>query len=145
VPYDVLGRRLQEATAGIHTMRDEHFGISNVEFMAAGVVAIAHDSAGPREDIVVPFHGVPTGFRATTALDYAEALAKVFSRAFRESGEMQTMRHAAREHVVASFSDKAFDDAFLALVNRLLSRCQILKPPVNLSLGEKPKVPTKIT
>ena len=34
-------------------MRDEHFGICNVEYMAAGVIPIAHDSAGPKEDIVV--------------------------------------------------------------------------------------------
>ena len=33
-------------------MRDEHFGISVVEFMAAGAVVIAHNSAGPAMDIV---------------------------------------------------------------------------------------------
>ncbi|CAI5987253.1 unnamed protein product [Closterium sp. NIES-65] len=52
------GRELQQllggATCGIHTMWDEHFGISVVEYMAAGAVPIAHNSAGPKMDIVVP-------------------------------------------------------------------------------------------
>ena len=38
-----------------------------VEYMAAGVVPIAHDSGGPKQDIVVPLDGNrPTGFLATT-------------------------------------------------------------------------------
>ena len=32
----------------------EHFGIGIVEFMAAGVVPVAHDSGGPKFDIVTP-------------------------------------------------------------------------------------------
>lgn len=51
---DMIKALLQEAIAGLHTMEDEHFGISIVEYMAAGVVPIVHDSGGPREDIVVP-------------------------------------------------------------------------------------------
>jgi len=35
------------AKVGIHTMKQEHFGISVVEMMAAGCVTIAHASAGP--------------------------------------------------------------------------------------------------
>lgn len=33
-----------KSKAAIHTMRDEHFGISVVELMAAGIVTIAHNS-----------------------------------------------------------------------------------------------------
>ena len=33
-------------------MRDEHFGISIIEMMASGLVTIAHNSAGPRHDII---------------------------------------------------------------------------------------------
>jgi alpha-1,2-mannosyltransferase len=54
VSRDQIKALLQEAIAGLHTMEDEHFGISIVEYMAAGVVPIVHDSGGPREDIVVP-------------------------------------------------------------------------------------------
>ena len=41
---EVLGRSM----AGLHSMRDEHFGISVVEYMAAGCIPIAHDSGALR-------------------------------------------------------------------------------------------------
>lgn len=44
VPYSDLKLLLGGAVGGIHTMVDEHFGISVVEYMAAGVVPIAHNS-----------------------------------------------------------------------------------------------------
>lgn len=33
-------------------MENEHFGIAVVEMMAAGLIVMAHNSAGPREDII---------------------------------------------------------------------------------------------
>ena len=42
------------AKIGIHTMKDEHFGISIIEMMAAGLITIAHKSAGPLKDIIGP-------------------------------------------------------------------------------------------
>lgn len=36
VSFDELKRLLGEAVGGLHTMLDEHFGISVVEYMAAG-------------------------------------------------------------------------------------------------------------
>ncbi len=36
VPFADLLRLLSDAVAGLHTMVDEHFGISVVEYMAAG-------------------------------------------------------------------------------------------------------------
>jgi alpha-1,2-mannosyltransferase len=52
---------LREAAVGIHTMWNEHFGISVVEMMAAGLVVVAHNSGGPSMDIVTPFEGRITG------------------------------------------------------------------------------------
>ena len=43
---------LATAAVGLHTMWNEHFGISIVEMMAAGLVVVAHNSGGPRMDIV---------------------------------------------------------------------------------------------
>ena len=40
------------AKVGVHTMRNEHFGIAVVELMASGIITIAHKSAGPLEDII---------------------------------------------------------------------------------------------
>lgn len=43
---------MASAKVGLHTMRDEHFGISIVEMMAAGILTIAHKSGGPLKDII---------------------------------------------------------------------------------------------
>ena len=52
---------LSKASIGLSTMVDEHFGISVVEFMAAGAIPVTHASGGPLNDIVVNFNGLPTG------------------------------------------------------------------------------------
>ena len=38
VSFDELRSLLSEAVGGLHTMLDEHFGISVVEYMAAGLL-----------------------------------------------------------------------------------------------------------
>jgi len=106
------------AIAGLHTMRDEHFGIGVVEFLAAGAIAIAHDSAGPKLDIVVPTsQGRPTGFLASCEDTYAAALRTVL-----EMPEAQRSRIAtdARESVAERFSEAAFGKGFLDSVAPLL-------------------------
>jgi hypothetical protein len=42
-PFSVLKSYLATAVAGLHSMRDEHFGMCVVEYMAAGVVVVAHN------------------------------------------------------------------------------------------------------
>ena len=53
-PFQTLTEWMARGHIGLHTMWCEHFGISVVEMMAAGLVMIAHDSGGPRMDIVNP-------------------------------------------------------------------------------------------
>ena len=60
-PYDQLRSYLERALVGLHTMRDEHFGISVVEFMAAGLCVLAHGTGGPLMDIVVDYEQHATG------------------------------------------------------------------------------------
>ncbi|EKX38590.1 hypothetical protein GUITHDRAFT_158493 [Guillardia theta CCMP2712] len=77
VPWPELKDRwLRRAKAGLHTMWNEHFGINIVEFMASGVIPIAHDTGGPKADIVIPYQGSPTGFLASTEEEYAEHMRK---------------------------------------------------------------------
>jgi hypothetical protein len=47
-------------------MWNEHFGISVVEMMAAGLVVVAHNSGGPSMDIVTPYEDKATGIYETS-------------------------------------------------------------------------------
>jgi len=51
-PFDQVKSLFESSKIGIHTMRDEHFGISIVEMMSAGLLTIAHKSGGPLNDII---------------------------------------------------------------------------------------------
>lgn len=53
------------------------------------VIALAHDSAGPQGDIVVPYEGKTTGFLANTAEQYADALCGIVSLPEHERLELQ--------------------------------------------------------
>ncbi|KAL0282725.1 UNVERIFIED_CONTAM: GDP-Man:Man(3)GlcNAc(2)-PP-Dol alpha-1,2-mannosyltransferase [Sesamum radiatum] len=88
VPYSELVRLLGGAAAGIHSMTDEHFGISVVEYMASGAIPIAHNSAGPKMDIVLPEEGKQTGFLAHNVQEYADAILRIIKMPESERLEM---------------------------------------------------------
>ncbi len=105
VPNETLVREYYaRAMIGLHTMRDEHFGIGVVEMMAAGTVVIAHNSAGPREDIVVPFKGRATGLLASTAAEYADAIEQVLQMSVQQRTELQMNARQSLQR----FSDETF-------------------------------------
>jgi len=52
LPSFEIKEKFRMAKIGIHTMKDEHFGISVIEMMSAGLITIAHNSAGPKKDII---------------------------------------------------------------------------------------------
>ncbi len=52
---------LKSSSVGVNGMWNEHFGIGVVEYQAAGLISVVNDSGGPKEDIVVPIDGQPTG------------------------------------------------------------------------------------
>jgi hypothetical protein len=65
VTYDELKKHYATAVVGLHTMWNEHFGIGVVEYMASGCIPLAHDSAGPKMDIVLDdWNGQKTGIGA---------------------------------------------------------------------------------
>ena len=100
---------LRGAHVGLHTMRLEHFGIAVVEFMAAGLVPLAHASGGPLLDIVGA--DGDRGLVATDAPDYAAKLAALVDGP-RETRD--AMAANARAFVADRFSDAAFSAAFVA-------------------------------
>lgn len=52
---------LSKAFIGVNGMWNEHFGIGVVEYQAAGLISVVHDSGGPKLDIVTEVDGEPTG------------------------------------------------------------------------------------
>ena len=95
-------------------MKNEHFGISVVELMAGGVIVIAHDSAGPKMDIIRD--GV-TGFLATDAESYAEKMKYVVNMT---DSSLQDMRLKARDEVNGRFSDTSFRQTLTSLLKDFL-------------------------
>jgi alpha-1,2-mannosyltransferase len=110
LPYPDLKKEFSKALIGIHTMKDEHFGIGVVEFLAAGCLTVAHDSAGPRMDIVTPFEGRQTGYLATTEEQYADAIAEICALSAAERHQIQD---SARRSMASRFSEEVFDQNFL--------------------------------
>ncbi|KAM7269938.1 hypothetical protein ACFE04_029152 [Oxalis oulophora] len=112
VMYRDLVSLLGGAVAGIHSMTDEHFGISVVEYMAAGAIPIAHNSAGPRMDIVLEEDGQQTGFLAESVDEYADAIIRVVAMP-----ESERLKMAATARVRAGrFSEQRFYEDFKAAI-----------------------------
>eukprot|EP01105_Mastigella_eilhardi_P021509 TRINITY_DN5211_c0_g1_i1.p1 TRINITY_DN5211_c0_g1~~TRINITY_DN5211_c0_g1_i1.p1 ORF type:complete len:464 (-),score=128.01 TRINITY_DN5211_c0_g1_i1:1188-2579(-) len=114
---------LSRACAGLHTMRDEHFGICVVEYMAAGAVPVAHRSAGPLRDIVVPHHPQPDscGYLAETAQEYADSLWAVLA-CYCGAGDVAPVNAMAARAMVRArmFAPDHFKDAFVRCVAPML-------------------------
>lgn len=104
-PYEDLMKSMKSSSIGLHTMRQEHFGIGIVEMMAAGLLVVAHNSGGPKEDIV---QDRETGFLATAAEEYAAAIEECLEMTDSEANEMR--RNAKKSAL--RFSDEAFDRSF---------------------------------
>ncbi|CAL1374752.1 unnamed protein product [Linum trigynum] len=116
VMYRDLIQLLGGAVAGLHSMTDEHFGISVVEYMAAGAIPIAHNSAGPKMDIVLEEEGEQTGFLAETVEEYADAIIKVIEM---PETERLKMAGAARRRA-GQFSEQRFYEDLKAAVRPVL-------------------------
>lgn len=62
-------------------------------FMSAGIVPIAHNSGGPKMDIVIGDAGGPVGFLCESVEDYARAITQVLSM---DQNERMEIAAAAR-------------------------------------------------
>ncbi|KAJ3650740.1 hypothetical protein Zmor_016822 [Zophobas morio] len=113
--YEELLEELEGAYLGVHTMLDEHFGISVVEQMAAGLIVVAHRSGGPLLDIIETSEGSRLGFLATTPEEYAYVIKFVLTCGDEEVNEIRERARAS----VDRFSSKKFQDEFLRAIDPL--------------------------
>lgn len=102
---------------GLHTMRDEHFGIGVVEYMASGAIAIASDSGGPREDILKDWKGGKTGVLKEGIQGVKEGIDEVIAMGEKER---EAVRARGRESVNERFTVEGFCDGFLECVNKVV-------------------------
>lgn len=114
-PWPAILQWLNRASVGVNGMWNEHFGIGVVEYQAAGLIAVVHDSGGPKLDIVTEIDGKPTGFHATTADEFAagfeQALALPDPLAWRERARRSSKR----------FTEEEFERKWLEQMDKLVA------------------------
>jgi alpha-1,2-mannosyltransferase len=93
----------QKANVGLHTMRNEHFGICVVEYIAAGLLPVAHNSAGPKEDILKN-----EDYLAETAEEYAGKI----RRALELSGAEREIEIKGLQKNLGRFGIAVFQNQF---------------------------------
>ena len=64
-PWDKVVSWLGQGWIGTNAMWNEHFGIGVVEYMAAGLIPVVHNSGGPKMDIVTEVGAMPSGTIST--------------------------------------------------------------------------------
>lgn len=131
-PYATLVDILSKARVGLHSMWNEHFGISVVEMVAAGLVVIAHQSGGPYMDIIKHprLHQAPydedipyDGYLASTVDQYAWCMKDAFDNYAGDSDRSEST--CSGSSIVANgtagvqrFSDELFSSSMWDLVLR---------------------------
>lgn len=110
---------LRRSWVGVNGMWNEHFGIGIVEYQAAGLISVVHDSGGPKSDIVVDHEGGPTGFHATSSAAFAQAFEKALSMSPDETLAMRRRARASAQR----FTEQEFTRRWLAHVEGLVDLC----------------------
>jgi len=117
-PFQKLLEWVSKAKVGLHTMWNEHFGIGVVEYMAAGMVPVAHKSGGPLMDIVTEYNNKPTGFLADNVDEFAAHMKTAIDLT---PEEYKAIASNARASVCDKFSELVFSDGVLKSLRRCLT------------------------
>ncbi|KAI1826892.1 glycosyltransferase family 4 protein [Xylaria intraflava] len=113
-PWSEVLEWLGKAYIGVNGMWNEHFGIGVVEYQAAGLISVVHNSGGPKLDIVTDVDGHPTGFHATTSAEYAEGFERAFCLPNPLAVRLRARKSAQR------FTEEEFARRWLAELQKLV-------------------------
>ncbi|KAL8861229.1 MAG: hypothetical protein Q9178_002445 [Gyalolechia marmorata] len=113
--FPTILSNLATASIGANCMWNEHFGIGVVEYQAAGLIPVVNDSGGPKMDIVIPWEGGETGFKASTEEEFATAFEQVWGM---DGEERLEMRKRARGRARA-FGEDEFERRWIEEVGKL--------------------------
>lgn len=116
VSFTKLQSELGRSHAAIHTMWNEHFGISLVECMAAGCVMVGHRSGGPLLDIIKDSE---TGFLADTVQEYGDCLCNVMSMTHEER---MAIVSSAKSYVKKHFSVHSFEERVVKTLDPIVKK-----------------------
>lgn len=114
--WPVVLSHLSTSSIGVNGMWNEHFGICVVEYQAAGLICVTHDSGGPREDIVIDLGDGATGFRAETEDQFAAAYEAALAL---PQAEKVAMRQRARRSALR-FTEEEFARKWLMQIQKLV-------------------------
>ena len=103
-----VDKRLAEAKCAIHTMVDEHFGISLLEYLHAKTPTVCHRSGGPELDIFLPDEQF--GYLASSEDEFVTKIDYVL-RNF-DSGSVKQKRIAGFNSLNRFLSDAKFGEKF---------------------------------
>ncbi|XP_058793185.1 GDP-Man:Man(3)GlcNAc(2)-PP-Dol alpha-1,2-mannosyltransferase-like [Phymastichus coffea] len=112
ISYSHLIYEMQKGTIGIHAMWNEHFGISVVDALAAGLIMVANASGGPKADIIDVKDKTRTGYLANGVTEYAETIVSIINMS---TEERKAISNAARKSV-NRFSTKCFEQELVRIV-----------------------------
>ncbi|KAL9038320.1 MAG: hypothetical protein Q9214_005326 [Letrouitia sp. 1 TL-2023] len=114
---------LRRSWVGVNGMWNEHFGIGVVEYQAAGLISVVNDSGGPKLDIVVDMDGRPTGFYASTVVEYAAKFAEALLMV---PDEALAMRSRARTSAMR-FTEEEFAARWSGQMEKLVGLTGVQK------------------
>ena len=112
--FDDLLRRYGKAKVYMHAMKNEHFGMTVVEGMAAGLVPVVYRGGGPWEDILRARQGY-YGFSYESPEE-----ATIIIRMLIKDESLRKQIVARNQEYVEQFSVSHFKENFMKLVNRVL-------------------------
>jgi alpha-1,2-mannosyltransferase len=115
-PREEVDKRLRTAKCAIHTMVDEHFGISLLEYLAAKTPIVTHRSGGPELDILLP--NEEYGYLANSEDEYVRKIENVLKNF--DSAEVRQKRINGFNSLTRFLSDEMFGDKFASI---FLSQC----------------------